>query len=65
MNVFRLHIFLSFLFTLPFCIYSDELSGTITDQSDYSPVDGVVVWLENTNFIDTTEINSNYRKKLK
>lgn len=36
------------------------LCGTITDETTQLPIPGVVVWLENTNYIDTTDVNGEF-----
>ncbi|KJF43611.1 carboxypeptidase-like regulatory domain-containing protein [Draconibacterium sediminis] len=36
------------------------LCGSVLNETDNTPVSGAIVWLENTNFIDTTDINGEF-----
>ncbi|TFG99458.1 MAG: hypothetical protein E4H13_08840, partial [Calditrichales bacterium] len=40
--------------------FAETLFGSITDQRSNQPVTGAVVWIEDTDFADTTDINGTY-----
>lgn len=42
-------------------IIADGLQGTIKDHSSQNPVQGAIIWLEGTNYIDTTDASGNYQ----
>lgn len=41
--------------------YSDGLEGVIKDHSTQSPISGAIIWLEGTDYIDTTDISGYYK----
>ncbi len=38
-------------------LFADGLEGTIKDHGSQLPISGAIVWLEGTNYIDTTDAN--------
>jgi hypothetical protein len=41
-------------------LHGEDLTGTIKDKATGNPIPNAVIWLENTNFRDTTDISGNY-----
>ena len=60
MHNFKMNIILIILFAF-ININGDGLEGFIKDHANQSPIFGAIIWLEGTNFIDTTDINGHYK----